>query len=105
VSHLRRAVHFFVAQSVHPLTVKRVQIPFEWQENVIRACITLKLLTYQETGAIVAAATTSIPREAQSKLQDLRYCRVEDMPHIIRTLNRYLQRITVPRCVTHSLDD
>ncbi len=63
---------------------------------MIRACITLKLLTYQETGAIVAAATTSIPREAQSKLQDLRYCRVEDMPHIIRTLNRYLQRITVP---------
>jgi hypothetical protein len=56
---------------------------------VIRACITLKLLTYQETGAIVGAATTSIPREPQAKLQDLRYCRIEDMPHIIRTLNRY----------------
>lgn len=80
---------FFVAQAFLLLTIKHVQIPFEWQENVIRACITLKLLTYQETGAIVAAATTSIPREAQSKLQDLRYCRVEDMPHIIRTLNRY----------------
>jgi GH15 family glucan-1,4-alpha-glucosidase len=68
--------------------VSYLAIPFEWQPHVIRACITLKLLTYQETGAIVGAATTSIPREPQAKLQDLRYCRIEDMPHIIRTLNR-----------------
>lgn len=64
------------------------QIPFEWQQQVIRACITLRLLTYQETGAIIAAATTSIPKQPKGQLQDLRYCRVQDMPHIIRTLNR-----------------
>jgi GH15 family glucan-1,4-alpha-glucosidase len=68
--------------------VSYLAIPFQWQSQVIRACITLKLLSYQETGAIVSAATTSIPQEPKAKLTDLRYCRVQDMPHIIRTLNR-----------------
>ena len=36
-------------------------IPFEWQEEVIRAAITLKLCSFEESGAIVAALTTSIP--------------------------------------------
>ncbi len=41
--------------------VRSLSVPFEWQEAVIRAAITLELCTFEETGAIVAALTTSIP--------------------------------------------
>ena len=41
--------------------MRGLAIPLEWQRNVIRAAITLKLCQHEETGAIVAALTTSIP--------------------------------------------
>jgi GH15 family glucan-1,4-alpha-glucosidase len=44
--------------------VRRLAIPFEWQAAVIRAAITLQQNPYDDTGAIVAAMTTSIPETA-----------------------------------------
>ena len=46
-----------------------LSVPFEWQEAVIRAAITLKLCHFEETGAMVAALTTSIPEAAGYRAQ------------------------------------
>ena len=64
-------------------------IPFEWQDEVIRSAITLKLCTYEDTGAVLAALTTSIP-EAPGSVRnwDYRYCWLRDAYFVIRALNR-----------------
>jgi GH15 family glucan-1,4-alpha-glucosidase len=55
---------------------------------VIRAAITLKLSLYEETGAIVAAMTTSIPESAHSgRNWDYRYCWLRDAFFVVRALN------------------
>ncbi len=67
----------------------RLSIPFEWQEAVIRAAITLKLCTFEETGGIVAAMTTSIPEiDGEGRNWDYRYCWLRDAYFVVRTLNR-----------------
>lgn len=64
-------------------------LPFEWQEAVIRAAITLKLSSYEETGGIVAAMTTSIPEsEGTQRNWDYRYCWLRDSFFVVHTLNR-----------------
>jgi len=66
-----------------------LSIPFEWQEAVIRAAITLKLCTFEETGAVVAAMTTSIPEAPDSgRNWDYRYCWLRDAWFVVQALNR-----------------
>lgn len=63
--------------------------PVEWQDAVIRAAITLKLCQHEETGAIVAALTTSIPEHAGSQRNwDYRYCWIRDAYYTVQALNR-----------------
>lgn len=66
----------------------RLALPFDWQDAVIRAAITLKLCQYEETGAIVAALTTSIPEAPDSgRNWDYRYCWLRDAFFVVRALN------------------
>jgi len=68
---------------------RSLNIPFEWQDEVIRAAITLKLSTFEETGAIVAAVTTSIPEHAGSQRNwDYRFCWLRDAYFVVHALNR-----------------
>ena len=69
--------------------VRGLAIPVQWQEAVIRAAITLKLCQHEETGAIVAALTTSIPEHAGSgRNWDYRYCWIRDAYYTVQALNR-----------------
>lgn len=69
--------------------VRTLYLPLDWQEAVIRAAITLKLCAYEETGAIVAAMTTSVPEFPESgRNWDYRYCWIRDAYYVVRALNR-----------------
>jgi GH15 family glucan-1,4-alpha-glucosidase len=69
--------------------VRGLSIPADWQDAVIRAAITLKLCTYEDTGAVVAALTTSIPEHADSRRNwDYRYCWLRDAHFVVKALNR-----------------
>ena len=69
--------------------VRRLAIPFEWQSAVIRAAITLQLNQFDDTGAIIAAMTTSIPEAAGSERNwDYRYCWLRDAYFVVDALNR-----------------
>ncbi|MBC7984926.1 MAG: glycoside hydrolase family 15 protein, partial [Candidatus Obscuribacterales bacterium] len=68
---------------------RELAIPFEWQAAVIRAAITLKLCSFEDTGAVVAALTTSIPEAKNSgRNWDYRYCWLRDSYFTIQALNR-----------------
>ena len=78
--------------------VRDLSIPFEWQEEIIRAAITLKLAAYDDTGAIIAAPTTSIPEAAASgRNWDYRYCWLRDAYFVVNALNRLNATRTMER--------
>jgi GH15 family glucan-1,4-alpha-glucosidase len=69
--------------------VRALAIPFEWQDDVIRAAITLKLNAYEDTGAVVAAMTTSIPEAPDSgRNWDYRFCWLRDAYFVVNALNQ-----------------
>lgn len=68
---------------------RELALPFEWQEEVIRSAITLKLCTFEETGAVLAAITTSVPEAPDTPRNwDYRFCWLRDSYFVIHTMNR-----------------
>jgi GH15 family glucan-1,4-alpha-glucosidase len=68
---------------------RSLAVPLEYQADVIRAAISLKLCNFEETGAIIAAHTTSIPEAPGSqRTWDYRYCWLRDAFFVIKALNR-----------------
>jgi GH15 family glucan-1,4-alpha-glucosidase len=69
--------------------VRSLAVPLEYQAYIIRAAITLKLCSFEETGAIIAAHTTSIPEApGTSRNWDYRFCWLRDAFFVIKALNR-----------------
>ena len=90
--HLRATRNYWHVYS------RSLSIPFEWQDAVIRAAITLKLCTFEDTGAVVAALTTSIPEAADSgRNWDYRFCWLRDSYFVVQALNRLGATTTMMR--------
>jgi GH15 family glucan-1,4-alpha-glucosidase len=69
--------------------IRRLSISYDWQEPIIRAAISLKLSNFEETGAIIAAHTTSIPEAPGSgRTWDYRFCWLRDAYFVVKALNR-----------------
>ncbi len=82
--------------------VRRLAIPFEWQQPVIRAAITLQLNAFDDTGAIIAAMTTSIPEAADSQRNwDYRFCWLRDAYFVVDALNRLGATDTMERYLAY----
>ena len=85
--------------------VRNLAVPFEWQEVVIRAAITLKLNAFDDTGAIVAAVTTSIPEAPGSgRNWDYRHCWLRDAYFVVNALNRLGATSTMEKYLDYILN-
>lgn len=69
--------------------VKRCNIPARYQNEVIRSALILKLHCFEDTGAIVAALTTSLPESPGSgRTWDYRHCWLRDAYYTLGAFRR-----------------
>lgn len=85
--------------------VRDLNIPFDWQAAVIRAAITLKLCSYEDTGAVLAALTTSIPEAPGTpRTWDYRFTWLRDAFFTVTALNRLSATRTMESYVRFIID-
>lgn len=70
------------------LWIKHSSIAGFYQPFVIRSALVLKIHQYEDTGAIIAASTTSLPESPGSTRNwDYRYCWLRDSFYVLTSLN------------------
>ena len=87
---LVKVTNLFLEQTVDywKKWVKHCSIPTLYQRETIRSALTLKLHCYEDTGAILAALTTSLPEESgQTRNWDYRYCWLRDAYFVLSALH------------------
>ena len=93
-------------EKIKPFTVDDIKFEFEktkvywlnwcfktptfdnvYNEQILRSAITLKLLTFEKTGAVLAAATTSLPETiGEVRNWDYRFCWIRDASMVIKVI-------------------
>ena len=67
--------------------------------------MTLKLLTYDKTGAILAAVTTSIPETiGEVRNWDYRYCWIRDASMVIRVVHELGHKNVIKKYLEYIID-
>lgn len=85
--------------------VRDLNIPFDWQAAVIRAAITLKLCSFEDTGAVLAALTTSVPEAPGTpRTWDYRFTWLRDAFFTVTALNRLSATRTMESYVRFIVD-
>ena len=70
------------------LWIKHSSIAGFYQPYVIRSALVLKIHQYEDTGAIIAASTTSLPEfPGSTRNWDYRYCWLRDSFYVLTSLN------------------
>ncbi|ANI89947.1 glycosyl hydrolase [Arachidicoccus ginsenosidimutans] len=88
---LENTVEHFLLQTINywQRWIKHTNISNLYQDAVIRSALALKIHQYEDTGAIIAASTTSLPEYPGSgRNWDYRYCWLRDSYYVLSSLLR-----------------
>jgi GH15 family glucan-1,4-alpha-glucosidase len=85
--------------------VRNGRVPRDYQKEVIRSALVLKLHQYEDTGAILASTTTSIPEHPGSgRCWDYRYCWLRDAFFSLNAFERLGQTEEMEKFVVYLLN-
>jgi GH15 family glucan-1,4-alpha-glucosidase len=87
---LTSTAEHFLRETTHywQIWIKHSSIAPFYQPFVIRSALALKIHQFEDTGAIIAASTTSLPESPGSgRNWDYRYCWLRDTYYVITALN------------------
>lgn len=76
-----------------------------YNDRIIRSALVLKLLSYDKTGAVLAAATTSLPETiGEERNWDYRFCWIRDASMVIKVMSTLGHPTTVKRFIDFIID-